>query len=223
MEFAAEEAEYLQALVAGVRARDPQAEAAFYCLLTRAVRNRFAAQQIPQADIDDATHSLYLITVQHIRAGKLREDERVMGYISTIAWRAIARYIDGRIRDRARRTDLSDTQRCEDFPDRMASPEAILIDQQQRRIMAKVLTSLPTKYQEVLRRFYLEEQPISLICDEMQLSTDQFRLLKHRAKAKFTTLVKQHLSTERGQRRAQGQLQQQTPTAAYLRETVAAG
>jgi DNA-directed RNA polymerase specialized sigma24 family protein len=43
---------------------------------------------------------------------------------------------------------------------------------------------------EILRRFYVEEQPQEMICEEMGLSYNQFRLLKSRAKARFGELGK---------------------------------
>jgi hypothetical protein len=46
---------------------------------------------------------------------------------------------------------------------------------------------------EILTRFYLREQPPEQIQSEMRLTATQFNLLKSRAKAKLTDLVRQKL------------------------------
>jgi DNA-directed RNA polymerase specialized sigma24 family protein len=51
-----------------------------------------------------------------------------------------------------------------------------------------VFNGISSRDREILRRFYLLEQPQGLICQEMGLSHNQFRLLKSRAKAKFGKL-----------------------------------
>jgi RNA polymerase sigma-70 factor (ECF subfamily) len=56
-----------------------------------------------------------------------------------------------------------------------------------------VLDGLSVRDREILSRFYLDEQTQEEICDEMDLSETQFRLLKSRAKARFGELGKRKL------------------------------
>ena len=52
-------------------------------------------------------------------------------------------------------------------------------------LMARVLGSISRRDREILTRFYLREQSQEQICEEMELTETQFRLLKSRAKARF--------------------------------------
>jgi DNA-directed RNA polymerase specialized sigma24 family protein len=58
-----------------------------------------------------------------------------------------------------------------------------------------VLKGISQRDREILTRFYLYEQPQEQICEEMNLTETQFRLLKSRAKARFGELGKRRLAT----------------------------
>ena len=62
------------------------------------------------------------------------------------------------------------------------------------RLIRRVLAELSDRDQEILTRFYLQEQGQDQICDEMSLSETQFRLLKSRAKARFGELGRKKLA-----------------------------
>ena len=54
--------------------------------------------------------------------------------------------------------------------------------------MKDVLYSISERDREILTRFYLREQSQEQICEDMNLTETQFRLLKSRAKARFGEL-----------------------------------
>jgi hypothetical protein len=58
---------------------------------------------------------------------------------------------------------------------------------------------MPARDREVLTRFYLQEQTVSQIAEEMSITETQFRLIKSRAKARFSELGRKMLL-----RRAEG-------------------
>jgi RNA polymerase sigma-70 factor, ECF subfamily len=68
------------------------------------------------------------------------------------------------------------------------NPEQNLLTRQRAEIARRVFDGVSRRDREILRRFYLLEQPQDLICQEMGLSHNQFRLLKYRAKARFGKL-----------------------------------
>jgi DNA-directed RNA polymerase specialized sigma subunit len=55
------------------------------------------------------------------------------------------------------------------------------------------IQKLSERDRDVLTRFYLYEETQEQICQEMQLTETQFRLLKSRAKARFGELGKRKL------------------------------
>lgn len=68
---------------------------------------------------------------------------------------------------------------------RTQDPEQEAILHNKTEIMKKALASLKPRDREILVRFYLREQRPEQICQEMNLSETQFRLIKSRAKAAF--------------------------------------
>ena len=65
------------------------------------------------------------------------------------------------------------------------NPEQKAIHEEKAGIMLKVLRGISARDREILTRFYLYEQTQEQICEEMNLTDTQFRLLKSRAKARF--------------------------------------
>ena len=59
--------------------------------------------------------------------------------------------------------------------------------------MKAILRGLGDRDREILTRFYIYEESQEQICRDMDLSENQFRLLKSRAKAKFSVLGKRKL------------------------------
>ena len=60
--------------------------------------------------------------------------------------------------------------------------------------MKRALKEMSRREFDILMRFYLREQPPEQIQSEMRLTPTQFNLLKSRAKAKLTELVRQKLA-----------------------------
>jgi RNA polymerase sigma factor (sigma-70 family) len=142
-------------------------------------------------ELDDKVHDTFLIVLQAIRRGELREPERLMGFIRTIVKRQIAAHIDNAVQCRR---DFQDLEPGGSLPDARESPEECVISLQRVEIMEAVLRSISRRDREILTRFYLMEQTQEEICAEMDLSDTQFRLLKSRAKARFGELGRRTLT-----------------------------
>jgi RNA polymerase sigma factor (sigma-70 family) len=137
--------------------------------------------------LEDRVHDTFLIVIQAIRRGDLREPERLMGFIRTVVRRQISSYIEQAV---SRRREQGEMDSTFSMVDRESSPEQRAIDQQKRELMAGILNRLGSRDREILTRFYLHEQTQEQICEEMALTETQFRLLKSRAKAKFGEIGK---------------------------------
>ncbi len=76
--------------------------------------------------------------------------------------------------------------------------------------MQNALGRLAGREREILMRFYLEERTKEQICEEMDLTLTQFRLLKWRAKARISQVVASGLTRDglvhppKGRPRGQG-------------------
>ena len=181
-------------LVARIRAADPAALEEFYSIFSKGVRY-YLWRQIGPQDLEDRVHDLFLTITQSIQKGELREPERLMGFVRTIARRHVAASIDGAVQARRSHVDAnSRIELCDQGPD----PERRVIQQQNQELAMRVLGSLHKRDREVLVRFYLQEQTAEQICQEMELTPTQFRLIKTRAKARYTELGQRRFAQRTG-------------------------
>jgi RNA polymerase sigma factor (sigma-70 family) len=176
-------------LVNRVRAGDPAGMEELYRVFSRGVRF-FLCRQLGPQELDDKVHDTFVIVVQAIQRGDLRDPERLMGFVRTVVRRQIAAHIEKMVHDRREQIEL-------DFgvtvADTGSDPEQRLIAGQRRDLMSRVLKGINRRDREILTRFYLMEQSQQQICEDMHLTETQFRLLKSRAKTRFGELGKRKL------------------------------
>jgi RNA polymerase sigma-70 factor (ECF subfamily) len=177
-------------LVRGIQAGDAARIQELYDLFCKGIRFQLYRQLGPQ-DLDDRVHDIFLIIMQSIQRGDLREPERLMGYIRTVVRRQVAAQIDLTVQARRNQTELDYGMALSDH---RPSSERRLIQEQEQQVALRVLKSLHEREREVLVRFYLKEQKAEQICREMELTETQFRLTKSRAKARFSELARNRLS-----------------------------
>jgi RNA polymerase sigma factor (sigma-70 family) len=164
-----------------------------YRLFERGVRFYLCRQLGPQ-DLNDRVHDAFLIVAEAIRKGELRDPERLMGYVGTVVRRQVAGQIERAVQSRSHQT-IMDVGLA--VPDRRPSPEQEAMERERRDIARQVLESASERDREILIRFYLREQRPEEICQAMNLTETQFRLLKSRAKARFGELGKRRLARRR--------------------------
>ena len=177
------------ALVRRVRMDDPGGMEALYGVFARGVRFYLCHHLGPQ-ELDDKVHDVFLIVVNAIRRGEVREPERLMGFVRTVVRRQIAAHIDRAVQNRKDQVDVESGIRLVDV---RLNPEEGAIEKQKAELMEGVLRGISRRDREILTRFYLQEQPQEQICLEMDLTETQFRLLKSRAKTRFSELGRRKL------------------------------
>jgi RNA polymerase sigma-70 factor (ECF subfamily) len=170
------------ALCGHIQAGHPEALGEFYRRFQH--RRYMFFRHLDVADAEDTFHQCYLEVLDQIKRGKVREPERMDGFIAVIARRLICHQIRARIQSRycAEETEYLNQ------PCHAPGAEETLWAAQRRKIVRQALNSLPARHKEVLVRFYIQEQPSEQIMAEMDLNETQFRLLKSRAKARFGKL-----------------------------------
>jgi len=168
-----------------IRAGDPLAMTELYTVFTRGIRY-LLLRSLGVEEIDDRVHDCFLIVTEAIRSGELRDPARLMGYVRTVVRRHIAAGIEEAISRRRTTVEFEDSVFT--VSDWKNNPEQNLLARQRAEIARRVFQGVSRRDREILRRFYLLEQPQEQICEEMGLSYNQFRLLKSRAKARFGKL-----------------------------------
>ncbi len=171
-------------LVERIRAGDEEAMAELYRLFSKGIRF-YICRQLGSQELDDKVHDTFLIVVQAIQRGELREPDRLMGFVRTVVRRQVASYIGDAIQARKEQLDI---EAGSGIADHQANPEQNAMQRENAKIMQQVLSGISERDREILTRFYLLEQSQERICEDMQLSETQFRLLKSRAKARFGEL-----------------------------------
>lgn len=162
-----------------------------YKLFSRGIRYYLCRQLGPQ-ELEDKVHDTFLIVVNAIKRGDLREPERLMGFVRTVVRRQVAAYIENAVHARREQADLESGVTV---ADKTQNPEQEAIGRQRAELMKSALQALNERDRDILVRFYLKEQSQEQICDEMSLTETQFRLLKSRAKAKFGEIGKKKLAS----------------------------
>ena len=176
-------------LVTRLQEGDSKAMEELYAMLSNGVRYHLCRQLGPE-ELDDRLHDAFLIVVDSIRAGELRDPRGLMGFVRTIVKRMIAATIATKIS--ARREHL-DEQKSSNVSDKGVTPEDALRFRQQTNIVREVLREMPERDRQILTRFYVDEQSPQAICEDMSLTLTQFRLFKSRAKYRFGELGKKKL------------------------------
>jgi RNA polymerase sigma factor (sigma-70 family) len=166
-------------LVSRIRAGETDGMEELYQLFSMAIRF-YMARQLGPDELDDKVHDTFLVVLQAIRRGELREPARLMGFVRTIVRRQVAAHIHRIVpKESVVSVEL-----------RHDNPMEAVAFHRRTELINRVLAELSDRDREILTRFYVLEQSNDQICSEMVLTETQFRLLKSRAKARFGELGK---------------------------------
>ncbi len=176
-------------LVEKIRAGDQQGMEELYKIFSRGVKF-YVWRHLGARDLEDRVHDIFLIVVEAIRNGDLRDPEKLQAFVRTIVRRQVAGQIKGIARRRQRETTLDTKAYLAVDPD---NPEAQAMASERVELMKEVLEGVSARDREILTRFYLRGQSEEQICREMGLTHNQFRMLKYRAKMRFGELGRRRL------------------------------
>src|SRR5947209_16381006 len=143
------------ALVDQIKAGQDAGMEQLYKLFSRGIRYYLCRQLGPQ-ELEDKVHDTFLIVVNAIKRGDLREPERLMGFVRTVVRRQVAGYIENAVHTRRDQTDLE----CgAAVADRKHNPEQESIIREKAEVMRNSHQALSQRDRDILIRFYLKEQP----------------------------------------------------------------
>jgi RNA polymerase sigma-70 factor, ECF subfamily len=191
-------AESAARLVQRIRSGDAQAEAEMVERFGRGVRF-LLLQRTDAARADDLFQETFRLALEKVRAGELREPEKLPGFIRQIAKNLF-------IADYRKASKRSTEDLDEVHPPADPAPSQLdqVLQNEDAQLVRKLLGELePARDREVLFRFYLAGESKEQICARLELSSVQFNLVIHRARQRFRTLVERaqpHISSsyERG-------------------------
>jgi DNA-directed RNA polymerase specialized sigma24 family protein len=167
-------------LVRRVRGRNSTAIEELYVLIQGLARPHYG-RALGGGDHHDRLHETFLIVVEAIETGALRKPEALAPFIHTVLRYQASAFL----RDVMRWRGETNPGECEVLQDRGGNPEQIFLLGERKQLARRLIRMLPPSDQEILIRFYFNEQSRERICREMNLSLTQFRLHKWRAKERF--------------------------------------
>jgi RNA polymerase sigma-70 factor (ECF subfamily) len=173
-----------------IRQGDPAGEQTLYQNLAGGAR-LFLQRRLGTLDIDDKVHDLFLTIVDTIRRGEIREPERLMGFVRTVLYRQLNLEVSRIIRSRETTSGIEAADRLSGSG---PTPEQQTLANEKIALMKRVLREMSDRDFEVLTRSYIREQSAERICADMGLTPTQFQLLKSRAKARLSELMRHKLA-----------------------------
>ena len=126
------------ALVAQIKNGEDAGLEFLYRQFSRGIRY-YLCRHLGPEELDDRVHDTFLVVVQALRKGDLREPERLMGFVRTIVRRQVAAYIDQAVQTRR---DQADIECGVAVVDGKRDPEQQAIARQKTELMKSVLESL---------------------------------------------------------------------------------
>jgi RNA polymerase sigma factor (sigma-70 family) len=175
-----------RSVVEKIRLGDPEGQRILYDNLRSGARLFLKRRLSSDQDVDDRVHDVFLIVIDTIQRGDLREPDRLMGFVNTVLNRQLAAEIGRKVQDRQNLTER-DPEAALAAPE--PNPEQHAITRENIRVMKALLGKMNPRDVEILSRYYLQEQSEEQIRSEMALTAAQFNLIKSRAKARFAKLV----------------------------------
>ena len=132
-------------LVERIRFSQTDGMAELYHLFSKGVRF-YLCRQLGIQELDDKVHDIFVVVVQAIRRGELREPERLMGFVRTVVRRQVAAHIDKAVQARREQMDLDASARV---PDPNGNPEEVAIFNQKEDLVRRILAELSSRDREI--------------------------------------------------------------------------
>jgi RNA polymerase sigma factor (sigma-70 family) len=177
-------------LAGRIEGQDPDAMAELYQLLLKMTRPYLLRQLGPQEQ-EDKLHDVFVGVVQTIQRGGLRDSRALVPFVIGVARRQVAMQISSWARRRSKETE---PRLLFLLPARGPSPEQWSAARQRLRLVDELLAELSARDHQILWRFYRKEHPWERICEDMGLTSTQFRLFKSRALRRLGKLLKERLA-----------------------------
>ena len=136
-------------LVGRIHSGEIDGMAELYHLFSKGIRFYLCRQLGPQ-ELDDKIHDTFVVVVQAIRRGEIREPQRLMGFVRTIVRRQVAAHIDRVVHTRREQMELDATVRV---PDPRGNPEEAAMFSQREDLVRRILGELSDRDREILTRF----------------------------------------------------------------------
>lgn len=173
-------------LVRRIVSGDPAAEAELVQRFSRAVTFLLRRLARDEAVAEDLYQETFRLVIEKVRAGELREAERLPGFVSSMARNL---FLGSARRSGRRQKWQEDPEATETAPDPAPGQLARLLAQERATIVRRVLTELKNdRDREILSRYYIADHDKEEICRDLELSDLHFNRVLFRARQRYRAL-----------------------------------
>ncbi|HEY0513034.1 MAG TPA: RNA polymerase sigma factor [Thermoanaerobaculia bacterium] len=178
--------EAMAELVRRILAGDPAAEAELVQRFSRAVSFLLRRLARDEAMAEDLYQETFRLVIEKVRAGELREAERLPGFVSAMARNL---FFSAARRGGRRQKWHGDAEAAETAPDPAPGQLSRLLAQERAAIVRRVLAELKNdRDREILSRYYIADQDKEEICRDLDLSDLHFNRVLFRARQRYREL-----------------------------------
>lgn len=176
LEFQIFDAAYVDRLTQG----DPDTELHFSSYFGRLLTSKLRVRRIAPQMAEDVRQETFLRVLRTLRQGRgVTQPEAFGAFVSSVCNNVLLETLGKESRHPAIPENAP-----EPADDRVDLDGALITDQR-KRVVARILDSLPAKDREILRMVFLEEADRQDISRRLGVSGEYLRVLLHRAKSKF--------------------------------------
>jgi RNA polymerase sigma-70 factor (ECF subfamily) len=182
-----------ESFLAALRDREPGAEKFLYESFSRPIHLKLRLRLRSPELVEDACQETFFRVFAHFRAGKTLDNPRSMpgfvhGICHNVSLELLRKYTqEGQIPENAAEPQ-----------DGAPSAEGRMVTEERKRFVAKVLSEMPERDADLLRRVFLNEDDRAGICRDLQVEPEYLRVLVYRARARFKAIA------QRGNGKAKG-------------------
>ena len=173
-----------EAYLSRLREGDPSTESHFVVYFSQLLQLKLRARFLAPDAVDDLRQETFTRVLRSIRADSgIREATRLGAYVNSVCNNVLLEHY------RAGNKNVPLESKHFEMPDKVISVEKQAITEETRATVRKVLDQLPERDRAILRAIFLEEQPKDDVCRSFGVTRDYLRVLIHRAKDKFRSLL----------------------------------
>ena len=169
--------DYLRRLIDGDEATERHFTGYFSDLLRIKLRSRLRSSQL----VDDVRQETFLRVLRGIHA--IEEPEKLGAYVNSVCNNVLLESFRSQTRYQGVAYELPEQV------DESWQPAEALINEERKKVIRKVLAEMPEKEQRLLRRLFLEDCDKDDLCREFQVDREYLRVMLHRAKNRFRTIL----------------------------------
>ena len=180
VEFSSFDGEYVKRLSEGDDATETHFVSYFSGLLDIKLRRGLQSAQ----EVEDLRQEVFLRVLRNLRSGEgVKQPERFGAYVASICGNVMLEHF---------RHQMKTTQWDEAGPEpgaRAHSAEQLLLRQESRMQVQRMIAGLSSKEQGILRAVFYEERDKDSVCQEYGVTRDYLRVLLHRAKNRLRQMI----------------------------------